>query len=120
MNSSVVSIDKRAFLSSFEGRLAEAQECVAGGASVNCVVMGASEYVDQVKDGTVPLDETRLAQCKGLCQWALLNGACLLFAFRHPKKQDLGPLIKYNKKVSMLSGPGDVPKGTFSGSVIDP
>jgi len=47
-----------------------------------------------------------------IAQWALEKGACLVFGLKHSSQHSL---ISYNypKNVSMLHGPGEVPKGTF-------
>ena len=52
-----------------------------------------------------------------IAQWALDNGACLLFGFTQWEKHTGVIGYKYNKNVSMLRGPGDVPKGTFSSAL---
>ncbi len=45
-------------------------------------------------------------------QWALENGACFLFSFKTFPEERIN-LVRYTKNISMLKGPGDVPKGTF-------
>lgn len=49
-------------------------------------------------------------------EWALLHGACLLWTFVQPKTiYEIDPdAAIYNKPISMLKGPGEVPKGTFN------
>ncbi len=51
-----------------------------------------------------------------IAQWALENGACLIFAIKHlPNAQSIIS-HDYSKRLSMLNGPGEVTKGTFKKS----
>jgi len=53
---------------------------------------------------------------KAVGNWALVQGACILFAFKQPRKEFVRDTRDSNQQLSMLRGPGEVKKGTFVGS----
>jgi len=111
--SEMSSVDQHAIDAAYQGRVDDAKAHVAGGVSVNCVVMGASRYIDDVKEGLVEKDEQRLKATKVLAQWAIDQGACFPFAFKQPPASASVQVMKYNKNISMRSGPGDVARAPF-------
>ena len=90
-----MSIDSQAYVAALEGKEEEARALVKLGANINCVIMGASD-----------------GKHKKLQQWAFENGACFVFSFQSSSTESIVQ-HKYGKNLSMLRGPGDVPKGTF-------
>jgi len=64
-------IDLDAFHAAERGDLKQCQELVNNGANINCVLMGASPR------------QARTSEQKRVCDWALINGACLTFGFWH-------------------------------------
>jgi hypothetical protein len=82
------------------GDLEAVKKYVKAGGSVHLALIGASDHGH-----------------KEVCKWALDNGACLLFCIQQPEVHK-EKLIKYNKPISMLKGPGEVKKGTFNGGGV--
>lgn len=97
MSDNTMNFDTMTLESAKLGDLEAVQKYVKAGGSVHLALIGGSD-----------------GQHKTVCKWALDNGACLLFGIQQhhvPKEK----LIKYSKPISMLKGPGEVSKGTFSG-----
>lgn len=95
----------------FAGDLDQCQSLITtGGAHVDVALIGASDYL--YTTATAPSEDAE--KRKAICRWCLERGACWIFSFNHEDPLAHCPRgLKYNKPVSMLKGPGDVPKGTF-------
>lgn len=131
-----------AFQAGYEGKLEMVKAFVKGGAHIDLGSMGASQRQDEIREkyGESKLEtehpnDPRLvkqllaeaikanpedfALYKNLTQvveWSLQNGACLLFTFVQKNVQPVNNAHISNaffSRVSMLRGPGDVPKGSF-------
>lgn len=109
----------------------------------NLVAMGASKRQDEIKEKhgeskwkeefgddrkqvdkalkdsimRDPEDLSLYKKLDGLIQWSLQQGACLLFTFVQPDPSSTpyGKGSSFFTRVKMLSGPGDVKKGSFAG-----
>jgi hypothetical protein len=53
------------------------------------------------------------AKNQKLAWWCFENGACYLFGFHHEQTNPVVFGERYSHNLSMLKGPGEVPKGTF-------
>lgn len=98
-----INYDQKVYDYAKEGDFDEVKELVQLGADINMVMMGASEG----KHGQI-------------CYWALLNGACMLWGIKQEPQRNKVSVMKYNKSISMLKGPGEVARGTFSGGTQVP
>lgn len=90
-------VDQEVYDAAKAGDLKLVQELVKSGGSVQMAVMGAGDG----KQGEVG-------------QWAMENGACMLWAFKQETKRSKFSVSKFGKNISMLNGPGEVPRGTFN------
>lgn len=75
------------------------------GANVNMVLMGASE---SARDTSLPLEQRKLAG--DIMDKAMSEGACFIFSWQHKMTVNVEGM-SYNKQISMLRGPGEVPRG---------
>ena len=64
------------------------------------------------KEEAAAADQLRTRQ-KDVRNWALINGAAPLWAIQQEVRGQSIRVFKYSKNISMIRGPGDVPKGTF-------
>lgn len=131
-----------AFQAGYDGNLDLVKSAVKGGADVNLGSMAASKRQDEIREKhgesklenehpndpklikkllgeSIKSDPTDFAVYKDVTQvveWSLQNGACLLFTFvQKATNQASGQSNSFFSRVSMLRGPGDVPKGSFGG-----
>ena len=91
-----MSNDIKVYNAAKEGNFDEVKRLVKIKADINMVIMGAYD-----------------GKQKEIWQWALENGACLLWGFQQEAHQSRVFVMKYNKNISMLRGPGEVSRGTF-------
>ena len=91
-----MSYDTQVYNAAKEGNFTEVKRLVAMKADINMVIMGASD-----------------GKQKEIQQWAFENGACLLWGFQQEQHRPKVQVMKYNKNISMLRGPGEVARGTF-------
>lgn len=128
------------FQAGYEGKLDMVKAFVKDGADINLGSMGASKRQDEIREKhgesklemehlndpklikkllaeSIKSDPTDFAVYKDATQvveWSLQNGACLLFTFvQKESKQTSAQTNSFFSRVSMLRGPGDVPKGSF-------
>jgi acyl CoA:acetate/3-ketoacid CoA transferase beta subunit len=89
------SVDLKIYAASRAGKLNEVISLFAKGGHIDMAVMGSAE-----------------AKNSDICWWAIEHGGCILWTIDQTHKSSIIP-HKYGKNLSMLKGPGDVPKGTF-------
>jgi len=97
------------------GDLDEVKFWIKAGGSVQMAVMGAGDVLEVEADNNDEAKETtHKNNAKVIGQWALQNGGCLLWSFSQRRQKSKFSVLKYNKNVSMLKGPGEVTRGTFN------
>jgi len=91
-------IDVQMWLAANENKLEVCKDLFQKGANINMAIMGASD----VKN-------------KEIQMWAWEQGACYIFSLQQkpPTTNVICFGDRYSKNISMLHGPGEVPKGTF-------
>jgi len=105
------------------GDIEDAKYWFNKGGSIQMAVMGAGD----VMEGNVQFDaetkhdkkareakEAWIDNVKTIGKWAMENGGCFLWSFTQGAKQSKFSVLKYNKNISMLKGPGEVARGTFN------
>lgn len=91
-----MSLDMQVYNAAKDGQFDEVKQLVNLKADINMVIMGAYD-----------------GKQKEIWQWALDNGACLLWGFQQEPHRSRLSAMKYNKNISMLKGPGEVARGVF-------
>ncbi len=88
---------------------------VALGANINMVIMGAADGQQDEKSAKKDHHDDSKSDGKygEILHWSLINGACLVFSFTQSSTPSPTLVSKYSKNLSMLRGPGEVPRGTF-------
>lgn len=104
-----------------EGLLDEVKAAVGEGANANSNKLLVQMAVMGAADGKEELQQAHkdYAKQSAVGQWALNNGGCLLWGFKQEPRSIQFRQMTYNKKMTMLSGPGEVPRGTFHSILMD-
>ena len=109
--------DVQVYNAAKKGNFDEVKRLVDLKADINMVIMGAEDGKQEIMDTTdekqKEIMRASIEKQKEIKEWAFKNGACFLFGFQSQSHQAIASVMKYNKNISMLKGPGDVPRGTF-------
>lgn len=108
------------------GDLNEVKYWVGKGGSIHMAVMGAGDVMegnvmvgDEIEGSTSTAKQIELVDgAKAVGKWAMDNGACFLWSFSQQPKRSKFSVLKYNKNVSMLKGPG-VPTPMTRNGLLD-
>ncbi len=96
------------------GDFTEVKNLVSKGGSVHMAIMAVGkvkeDYDDDNKNKPLVKDHNEIFN------WALANGSCLLWSFSQKRHYSKFTKMSYNKPITMLKGPGEVPRGTFNKS----